>query len=433
MANSRTKKKLEHEDDGDPWFNPYRWPASPRALDVVGDVLFDLEKRENRKRKRTAKDRQWLWQVGHVLVADLAYHYLSGSPGNGLVVPRGKRELGKKSRYHPPYFTRSFPKLLDTLQRLGYLRQKIGAYSAKPRQSKRTTIQPQTRFVELVVKHQVTFEDLEVSDAEEVIILKRAKRSHWDKGEKIPYQDTLVTRRLRAEVLALNSWLERADIAFDANAHERPVDARARRLFRYFARGDFKSGGRLFKGFWQTLPKPARLIGIRIEGESIVELDYSQFNPMLAYARVRGSPPSGDAYSLPGLEQFRDGVKKVFNALLFDDKPRRSLPKGVGGFFPVGTKIGDVVDAIREKHPTLESVLSTGAGFHLMYLESEIMMRVLEQLRHQAIVGLPIFDGVLVKASKAEAAKIVMKEQFKNATGLEIEVRLERSLAPKSP
>ena len=227
MAKSRTKKKLEHEDDGDPWFNPYRWPASPRALDVVGDVLFDLEKRENRTRKRTAKDRQWLWQVGHVLAADLAYHYLSGSPGNGLVVPRAKRELGKKSRYHPPYFTRSFPNLLDTLQRIGYLRQKKGAYSGKPGHSKRTTIKADARFVELVVKHQVTFEDLEVSGAEEVIILKRAKRGHWDRGEKIPYRDTPTTARLRAEVREVNAWLERADIAFDPSAHDRPVDVRA--------------------------------------------------------------------------------------------------------------------------------------------------------------------------------------------------------------
>ena len=81
----------------------------------------------------------------------------------------------------------------------------------------------------------------------------------------------------------------------------------------------------------------------------------------------------------------------------------------------------------------LGSVLSKGAGFHLMYLESQIMMHVLEKLRHQAIVGLPVFDGVIVKASKAEAAKAVMKEQFNKATGLEIEVRLERSLAPQVP
>ena len=66
-----------------------------------------------------------------------------------------------------------------------------------------------------------------------------------------------------------------------------------------------------------------------------------------------------------------------------------------------------------------------------MYLESEIMMRVLEKLRHQNIVGLPIFDGVIVKASKAEIAKAVMKEQFNKATGLEIQVSLEHGLVPK--
>lgn len=319
MAKSKNKKKpaLEHEREGDPWFNSYRWPAAPPALSVVGDVLFDVEKREIRKRKRTPKDRQWLWQVGHVLVANLIYHYLSGSPGEGLVVPRAKHELVKKSRYRPPYITQSFPALLDTLQRLGYLRQRKGAFSGKPGQSRRTTIRPDVRFIELIEKHKVTFEDLEVSDAEEVIILKRAKRGYWDEGGPIEYVDTALTRRLRAEVRALNSWLAKADITFEPNAHDRPVDVRARRLYRYFA-ADFESGGRLFKGFWENLPKLARLLGLRIEGEPVVELDYSQLNPVLAYAKVRCSPPPGDAYSIPGLEQYRDGVKKVFNALLPD-------------------------------------------------------------------------------------------------------------------
>lgn len=364
MSKSPTKKKPKKEREGDPWLNAYRWPATPRALEVVGEVLFDVEKRENRKRNRKPKDRQWLWQVGHVLVADLAYHYLSGSPGNGLAVPRAKRELGKKSRYHPPYFTRSFPKLLDTLQRLGYLRQKIGAYSGMPGESKRTTIRAGVRLIELIEKHKVTFADLEVGGDEEVIILKRAKRDHWDEGGQIEYKDTAATKRLRAEVRELNSWLERADIAFDADAHDRPVDVRARRLYRYFSNSDFKSGGRLFRGFWQNLPKPARLLGLRIEGERVIELDYSQLNPTLAYARVDCSPPSDDAYTLPGLEQYREGVKKVFNALLFDKGPRNRFPKDVNVLFPKRTKIGDVVVAIREKHPMLGSVLSSGAGFH---------------------------------------------------------------------
>jgi hypothetical protein len=153
---------------------------------------------------------------------------------------------------------------------------------------------------------------------------------------------------------------------------------------------------------------------------------------MLAYAKVGRSPPSGDAYTLPGFEQYRGGVKRVFNALLFDKGPRKSFPKGENVNFPKGVKIGDVIEAIRQKHPMLGSLLSTGAGFHLMYLESEIMMRVLEKLRHQNIVGLPIFDGVIVKVSKAETAKGVMKDQFNKETGLEIEVRLEQGLVPKA-
>ena len=157
----------------------------------------------------------------------------------------------------------------------------------------------------------------------------------------------------------------------------------------------------------------------------MVELDYAQLNPMLAYAKVRCSPPPGDAYALPGLEDHRDGVKKVFNALLFDTEPRERFPKGVNVKFRRKAKIGDVIHAIYEKHPRLKAVLGTGAGFGLMFLESEIMMRVLECLQEKGVVGLPVHDAVIVKASKVEEAMAVMKDAFKRQTGSEIEVRLE--------
>ena len=431
MAKSQTKKKTTRERERDPWFNPYRFPASERARIAVGEALYSFEKQENRKRARKIKDRQWLWHLGHALLPDLAYHYLNGSPGNGLVVARANSQLRKHSRYYPPFSTRSFPKLLNNLESAGYLKQKKGEFSGLKGKSTRTTIRAGAKLVEVIKKHQITFDDLGVSAAEEVIILKRAKRDYWDQGGQIEYKDTPTTERLRAEVHELNAWLKDADITFEPFAHIRPVDVRVRRLFRYFAKANFKSGGRLFRGFWQTLPKRARLLGLSIEGEGVVELDYSQLNPILAYAKVGCSPPYCDAYTLPGLEQYRGGVKRVFNALLFDEGPRKSFPKRENVRFPKKVKIGDVIGAIREKHPMLGSVLSTGAGFHLMYRESEIMMRVLEKLRHQNIVGLPIFDGVIVKASKAEIAKAVMKEQFNKATGLEIQVSLEHGLVPK--
>ncbi len=110
------------------------------------------------------------------------------------------------------------------------------------------------------------------------------------------------------------------------------MDIRTRQLRRQFTLGRFDSGGRLFGGFWENLPKPVRLKGIRIDGEQVIGLDYSQLNPLLAYHLAEAEPPAGDAYMLPGLEKCRYGVKKVFNAMLFKH-PVKKLPKGSRGLF----------------------------------------------------------------------------------------------------
>lgn len=140
---------------------------------------------------------------------------------------------------------------------------------------------------------------------------------------------------------------------------------------------------------------------------------------------------SNGSYNLTGFEDHRGGVKKVFNALLFDTRTRTSFPKGANITFPPNTKAGDVVRSIADKHP--KDQLCTRAGFDLMFLESEIMMRVLEWLREDAIVGLPVFDAVLVKASMADAAMAVMKEVFEDQTGLAIKVRLGGSVNYPAP
>lgn len=427
------KTKPADERERDPWFNPYRYPTTERATVAIGDALREFEEQEGRKRTRKQNDRQWLWRAGAALFADLAYHHLSGCPGAGLAVPRAKKDLGKRDRYSPLILTRSFPSLLDKLERAGYLIQTKGKFSGHPAQSKRTTIRAGAKLISLVVDNQITFDDLALSDAEEIIILKRRKRGYWDRGASITYRDNETTERFRSELKQINSWLEKVDITFDPVAadHDTPVDTRARRMYRYFA-GDFESGGRLFRGFWENLPKRPRKQGLRIEGEPVVVADYAQLNPMLAYARIRCSPPPGDAYALPGLEDQREGVKKVFNALLFDTGPRKSFPKGVNELFSGKVKVGDVIRAIHERHPRLRPVLGTGAGFALMFLESEIMMRVLERLQQLDVVGLPLFDAVIVKASKADAAEAVMKAEFKRHTRMEIQVRLEGSSVPAS-
>jgi hypothetical protein len=224
---------------------------------------------------------------------------------------------------------------------------------------------------------------------------------------------------------AINEWLAGADVSFDATAagYDKPVNAQARRLYRSFTMGNFESGGRLFGGFWENLPKSVRLRGISIEGEYVVGLDYSQLNPLLAYSLAKAQSPRGDAYTLPGLENSRDGVKKVFNAMLFDHSRRTKFPKGARKLFPRRVMIADVTAAIFERHPMLKGTLSVaGIGHNLQFMESKIMMGVLRRCQKKRIIALPVFDCVVVRASAAEEVKAIMRKEFKSVSGLDVEV-----------
>jgi hypothetical protein len=417
------------EPERDPWFNPHLSPGgSTRAHEVVIPVVKAVEQYE-RKRALRSKDRHTLYRVLIPLTANLIQHYLNGSPGQGIPVPRSNKALGKKgNRYLPFSFPRSFPKMLDALSELGFADEIVGKYSGMPGKSKRTTVKAGAKLIALIEEHKVALEDLSGADAEEVIILKRAKRGRWDEGERLDYRDTATTRHFRNELNEINAWLTKADISFDATAYDRPVNIQARKLFRIFTRGRFDSGGRLFGGFWENLPKPVRLRGIRIEREAVVGLDYSQLNPILAYHIAAALPPPGDAYTLPGLEKHRDGVKKIFNAMLFNRVTQfpRGARKGPRPLFQRSVKCSDVTDAILKRHPKLKGVLSSfEIGHQLQFTESEIMMRVLRECLKRNIVALPVFDCIVVKASAEGVATELMKREFKAVTHLNVTVKRE--------
>jgi hypothetical protein len=316
-----------NEPQRDLWFNPHLSPRNERAHEVVVPVVHAVEHYE-RKRALRSQDKLTFFQVLIPLVTNLMHHYLIGSPGQGIPVPRSKKALGKGVNRYQPSFPRSFPQMLDALRDLGFAKETKGKFSGFPGQSKRTTVRAGPKLIELIKKHNVTLEDLE-GEGQEIIILSRPKRGHWDEGERIDYEDTETTRRFRRELQSINAWLAKAHIGFDANASNRAVNVHARQLRRQFTLGRFDRGGRLFGGFWENLPKPVRLKGIRIDGERVIGLDYSQLNPLLAYHLAEAEPPPEDAYTLSGLENCRDGVKKVFNAMLFKH------PLGAGQSVPI--------------------------------------------------------------------------------------------------
>jgi hypothetical protein len=419
------------EPDHDPWFNSHLGPntasaaSSTRAHAVIGVPLLAV-KEHNRERRLRDKDLDTFYRVMIAVLSNVVVHHLRGSPGSGVPVPLSHKQLGKKGdRYNPLSFPRTFPQMLAALSTLGFAEVTKGKYSGFPGQSKRTTVRAAPKLITLIEEHKVALDDFDGHYDEEVIILSRPKWGYGDEGARVDYQDNATTQRFRKELRAINEWLGQADITFDAAAYDKPINLQARQLRRQFTLGRFDRGGRLFGGYWENLPKPVRLKGIRIDGEKVVGLDYSALNPRLAYHVAEADPAPGDAYTLPGLEKSRDGVKKVFNAMLFKH-PVTKLPKGARALFPRSVDCSEVTEAILRQHPTLKGLLSNPeTGHRLQFMESQIMMGVLRNCRERNFVALPVFDCVVVKASTEKAVKEIMQREFKAATGLSVEVKRE--------
>lgn len=319
-----------------------------------------------------------------------------------------------------------------------------------------SSISPSSKFAREVEERGISLADFGRSTAEEVIILTRTSREPlhlWQSNssssafrERVNYRDTAETDRYRAEVRQINAGLRAADIGFLDDGFG-IVDVADRRLRRHFITRDddeprFDKAGRLFGGFWLKL-QSSRRRGLRIEGEPVADLDYSAMFTRLAYARLGATPPAGDLYDIPELRGYRSGVKMAMNCSLFDKgKRRRNWPEemgvGVGddeaarlpgsraGEFearlPEGWTVKRTRAAILNRHPDLKAAWGNQLGYDLMFTESRILIAVLLELLFRKIIALPMHDGLLVAASKAEVVAEVMKATAQEITGIDMPV-----------
>jgi hypothetical protein len=213
--------------------------------------------------------------------------------------------------------------------------------------------------------------------------------------------------------------MHQADIRCLPSSDEAVIDVSRRTLTRTFSNGSFVQCGRLFGGFWIEMRKPQRSERLRIDGKKIVELDYQSMIARLLYAHAGEEMPKGDQYNIFGLEGSRQGLKKMFSAMLHDIKPRTRYPPGFVSLFPKQTKVGEVIRRISEAHPRVAQHFGTGIGMHLMFKESEIMVDLLLALKQMGIVALPVHDAVLVPEGTEASVIRVMVDTFHRHTGIQ--------------
>ena len=373
------------------------------------------------------------------VVAELVVALAKGGDGR-LFVPRRKDFLEREDRYRSEAINTLLPAALDQLEALGFISQVIG-HITDSGDRRRTVISPGPALRELIGTYGLSADQFRHERAGDEIVLK-------ERGGETPiaYSDDGDTRRMRAEMQAINGFLREADIGILIGGADDPlddIDLTKRKLRRAFSQGSFAEGGRLFGGFWQDMKGEQRRNSLLIDGQPVVELDLSSAGLRILYGLAGAKPPDGDLYWLPDLVgAARDDVKSMISALMFIEAAdvlklaplaRRMRPDLVAQGDAAGfaqrridnAAVEAVVKAIRQRHAPVADYLPSLIGHRVQKIESDAMVGILLSLTDKGIVALPVHDGVIVRQDHADTAKAVMVERFEAIAGVTAPVRMK--------
>lgn len=436
-------KSMDHCDNNivitpmgtkDRWLDHWLIATGPSLLALASAVSAEVAKVEHRTRRRAQAAQEAFDRAVDAFVVNIAYLVVRPSVSGRLVLDR---DTGKQhTRYDHPALT---PSTLD--KAFKSLRDQ-GLFSVnKGHQGRTTTLEPTAAFAEAVSNYGVVVADFGRDPLEEIIILSTTTKrlvsakdgcKFRKKSKLIDYKPSLEVVHLRSRLTALNEFLAAADIAFVDDGVFPLVCPEDRVMKRRFTLLDAKEhpawnlNGRLFGGFWQQLER-SRRDGIRIDGEPVCDLDFKNAFARLAYLHVGGEPPEGDLYDLTGLlpgyddrhPTHRKGVKQGFSALLFGGKAQ--APEIVAQL-PEGTKAKALREALAAKHSALVPIFGSDVGYSLMYQESCILMRALEMLMAEGVVGLGMHDGLMVASSYEKTARGAMEAASVEVVGAALTV-----------
>lgn len=295
----------------------FNWFLEPSSRDA-NTIVYEAFKEAERCRRRRNPDSRRLQQRSYddaqkiiaAILSNLLDHFYEDCPW--VIFPRSRHAFNSKDGTKPSWVSYKVVEWLDRLVQTGWVEERRS--QAGPASfGKATTIAPGLRLDLAVKLYGLSKEHIQEGD-DGALILMRDKRSHCgSKGKLIAPRQRPELLRVTKELETINHHLNQADLSWVGG---QVPDLSNRNLRRTFMEASFEKGGRLGGGFWPNLSKDQRLSSIRIDGEEVVELDYSSMYPRLAYGMVGQEPPFGDPYDIPGLEECdRCGIKKVMNAL----------------------------------------------------------------------------------------------------------------------
>ena len=418
-------------------FNPFLCAKTDKLMTLIAEVQTQMSGYEayygTRKRARRPADQVTYDRTVEAILCDLCAVELA-SENDSIHLPLSNKVLRSKSRYKGTALGKTLPDILKVMSapEMSFVSVEKGHSTFKIVDDElnvafaggqQTILKAGPKLLSRIERFDITRDDMGHAPEEEVLVLRAPKRHSNSIAEYQEYEDDKATLALRQQMTDINAWLSTADITCNLPQ----VDPAHRRLRRIFNNSDFAQGGRLYGGFWQAMSSDERQEHILIEGDCCVELDYGQMSLAILYGLTGTKPPEGDLYDLSaeGIPtDYRKGIKTVIQALINSSKVPTKMPKGVRKLIPSRYTIKDILEAVARKHPAIYPQMTSGIGMQLFRKESDILVDVLETLRSEGIVALPVHDAVVVRDDISDKAKAVMKQVFREHTGITPDVTL---------
>jgi hypothetical protein len=192
-------------------------------------------------------------------------------------------------------------------------------------------------------------------------------------------------------------------------------------LHRVFNRGSFKKNGRAYGAQHQSLSKELRK-HILINGQKTLEPDFTAYHMLMLY-HMEGIDYAEDPYEVIDGPDNRDLFKSVclisINAKLSKAwRPIKEKLKDLKIQLPkVKRPYVSLLKKVREAHGPIAHHIGADKGIELQNIDSHIMNAILMRLMDMGILGLSVFDSVIVAEDVAEIARGIMIEEYQRVFG----------------
>ena len=328
---------------------------------------------------------------------------------------------------------RSVRRVLDALEKAGFIQQEIGRYDLKDGSGKRTKVARYQKLKTILGEFACRGESYV-----ETIKLKNEAKALTD------YSDDPQILSMRSTLSRYQDLLNRTSVTYRGM----PVDT-SRHVYRVF-NSRFDRGGRFYGPAWQLMSSLERQ-RLQIHGKPTIELDFTAFEPHILHAKETRKIYMGDPYAFD--QELPRGLVKTAMTRLLNVKSRSAATRltkqdakqaDLNALAANGLTVSDVTSRIIQHHSDIAHQLAQNGkeppGLELQFIGSQITERIIRTLTADGIPVLTIHDSYIVESAYEQRLRDTMIESFLVITGSqstgdrrELENILIKTVRPSAP